>query len=1164
MLALSTTNLNMGLTPQDLVQELVGGGVDVTDVQFTGDFASAGKFTGGESEGLGIESGVMLSSGTIADAAGPNDSDGTTTSFGTPGDPQLDGLIPGYSTNDASVLEFDFVALGGSISVQYVFGSEEYNEFVDSPFNDVFGFFLDGANIALIPGTTTPVSINNVNQNVNSNLYHNNDPSDLGTPTPFLTQADGFTVVLTATADITPGPHHIKLAVADAGDTALDSWVFLQAESFISGDTDMQIAMSDSPDPVIVNNQLTYSLVATNNGPDPATSVKVEDMLPAGVTFLSASSSQGTVSQDGGVVTADLGILTAGSSATITIVAVPTQLGLVSNTATITAAQNETFPDNNSATVVTSVETAKITLNDVQVVEGDDGTKDAVFNLSLNGAEHNFAITVNYITSDVTAHAGPDYAARSGVFTFAPGATHGTIAVPIVGDKLNEVTETFLLTLSNAQHADIVRGVATGTIVDNDPLPNFYVDDVQVTTTLAGNRIATFTVALDWPSGRDVSVAYATNDGTARAGIEYQGVSGVLNFASGVRTQQIVIPVMTSDSYSANKKFYLQLSNAFNAGLIDPVGDCTIVYAAEPLGEETIDNGAAGYSANSGWYTLTNTLAHQLDYDYHAAGDGSGVATWTFASLPAGNYQVFTRWIPFLNRATNAPFTIYDGNTPLATIPVNQQLAPTGDISNGITWQSLGTFTVTGNTLRVRLSDNANGYVIADAVRIVKDGIAPQVPEMDVSALDRSIDTGDNTPDYDDSTQFGQAPLYTDSITHTFTIQNNGNTTLHLTGSPRVTMTGVAGGDFQVVTQPASTVAPGKATTFQIVFHPTAVGVRTATVSIANDDDSEHPYTFAVEGTGNGESAGQVIIDNGDASFAQVGSWTSSADAAAFHGNMLTSTAGAAGTYARWMFSGLSPGNYFVYTTWASSDSLATNAPFTVSDGIGNNTTLLVNQQIEPGLLISGRRWASVGAVNVSAGMITVDLKNEGSAPVAADAMMILREGAVPEAGPLAHNAALPQDVNNDGRVSTGDLLVLVNRLLQSASPLTATNQVSTGQYYLDVSGDGRITTSDLLMVVNYILNQSAAPQAAVAEPAATIDNSFVLFDDMGDTSTWQGVPSLDTLSVKDETPPSSKASAVPPTPAGVEAAFDDDDTSSSEDELVDLDLDLDALTVEV
>ena len=96
-----------------------------------------------------------------------------------------------------------------------------------SSFNDVFGFFLDGVNIALLPGTTTPVSINNVNNGANSAFYVDNTTGANNV------QYDGFTTVLTASAlGLSAGTHTITLAIADAGDRILDSGVFIQGGSF--------------------------------------------------------------------------------------------------------------------------------------------------------------------------------------------------------------------------------------------------------------------------------------------------------------------------------------------------------------------------------------------------------------------------------------------------------------------------------------------------------------------------------------------------------------------------------------------------------------------------------------------------------------------------------------------------------------------------------------------------------------------------------------------------------------------------------------------------------------------------------------------------------------------------------------------------------------------
>lgn len=218
----------------NLAQSLVGSGITISNVSYTGATAASGYFSGGTAAGIGIESGVVLTSGFASNLDGTaNTSDGITGSNGLSGTPQLDNLIPGYSTNDATVLSFDFVSAGDAAYFNYAFGSEEYNEYVGTEFNDVFGFFVDNVNYALIPGTDTAVSINNVNGGSYGEFYNNNDPSELF-PTPYAFEYDGFTDVFTASiTGLTAGEtYNIQLAIADAGDYILDSGVFLQAGSF--------------------------------------------------------------------------------------------------------------------------------------------------------------------------------------------------------------------------------------------------------------------------------------------------------------------------------------------------------------------------------------------------------------------------------------------------------------------------------------------------------------------------------------------------------------------------------------------------------------------------------------------------------------------------------------------------------------------------------------------------------------------------------------------------------------------------------------------------------------------------------------------------------------------------------------------------------------------
>jgi uncharacterized repeat protein (TIGR01451 family) len=306
-LSITTTNLG-STTPQQLAQLLAGPGVTVSNVTFTGANVAGGTFAGGLADGLNIDSGVILSSGDIANGVGPNDQDGIGTCHERPGDADLDAILGQKgATNDAAVLEFDFVPATSTVSFRYVFASEEYNEFVGS-INDIFAFFIDGQNVALVPNTSTPVAINTVNLDTNSSFYKNNDPSDLGEPTPFGTQFDGFTTVMTATRTLTANvTHHIKLAIADNADCILDSAVFLQAGSFV-GQPALTISKS-APAPVTSGTNLTYTITYGNTGNTDATGVVVKDSLPTGTSFVSATSG-GQFSS--GVVTWNVGTVNAG------------------------------------------------------------------------------------------------------------------------------------------------------------------------------------------------------------------------------------------------------------------------------------------------------------------------------------------------------------------------------------------------------------------------------------------------------------------------------------------------------------------------------------------------------------------------------------------------------------------------------------------------------------------------------------------------------------------------------------------------------------------------------------------------------------------------------------------------------------------------------------
>lgn len=264
------------LTVEQYVQNvLLGQNVTVSNITYNGGPANVvSPGVGGfdcENCNLGIPSGFAMTTGDVAGLVGPNDNGGFTGT-GTGGmmgqDPDLLALIqeviPGadptfVDVNDWIIIEFDFVPLGDTLQFQYVWASEEYDEWVGSDYNDIFGFFISGPgingpydnnaeNIARVPITNAPVAIGTIN-NGNGNTgpctsceYYNQDGQFGGMPfdapehtDPFYMQMDGYTDVLTATAIVQCGQtFHIKLAICDTSDPSMASAVFLQRDSFSS------------------------------------------------------------------------------------------------------------------------------------------------------------------------------------------------------------------------------------------------------------------------------------------------------------------------------------------------------------------------------------------------------------------------------------------------------------------------------------------------------------------------------------------------------------------------------------------------------------------------------------------------------------------------------------------------------------------------------------------------------------------------------------------------------------------------------------------------------------------------------------------------------------------------------------------------------------------
>lgn len=244
--------VNSAVTPTFMVQNVLmaGGGLTATGITYTGSPTARGTFNGSASN-IGFNSGILLTSGNLTNAIGPNNMSGASLGNLLAGDPDLDMIMTPTLSYDATILEFDFVATSDTIKFNYVFGSEEYMEFVSTTpggINDGFGFFISGPgiagpfsggaeNIAIIPGTALPVTMFNLNLNTNNAYYFDNgDGFGTGTAPDGLTvQYDGFTVPMEAVSAVQCGQtYHVKLAIADGGDDILDSGVFIEEGSFVS------------------------------------------------------------------------------------------------------------------------------------------------------------------------------------------------------------------------------------------------------------------------------------------------------------------------------------------------------------------------------------------------------------------------------------------------------------------------------------------------------------------------------------------------------------------------------------------------------------------------------------------------------------------------------------------------------------------------------------------------------------------------------------------------------------------------------------------------------------------------------------------------------------------------------------------------------------------
>jgi uncharacterized repeat protein (TIGR01451 family) len=331
----------------------------------------------------------------------------------------------------------------------------------------------------------------------------------------------------------------------------------------------------------------TFIVTVANAGPNDAAAVTLTDAVPSGSTFAGWTQTSGpqfncTTPAPGasGTISCTIGIFPGveGKRISATFELALNTPSQVTNTAAVSSSTADPRSDNNSSTFPSS---AKLTIDDIRVVEGNAGTTPALFTLHLQPPNATVTATVDYQAFGFTANVGFDFIATQGTLTFGAGETVKTFSVPIIGDTLDEGDETFSVQLSNPVNASIQRDVAFATIVDDDhggpPIPFASIDNVSINEGNSGLNLATFTLRLSISSATLTRVRFQTQDATASANSDYVPVSGEIAFQPGETVKTFSVAIVGDVVFEPDETFNVVITGADNATFSTSPASCTIV-----------------------------------------------------------------------------------------------------------------------------------------------------------------------------------------------------------------------------------------------------------------------------------------------------------------------------------------------------------------------------------------------------------------------------------------------------------------------------------------------------------------------------------------------------------------------------------------------------------
>lgn len=492
-----------------------------------------------------------------------------------------------------------------------------------------------------------------------------------------------FTVTLSSASGL---PVVVQLTGASGTATlGQDFGLIPTSVTFAPGETSKPVTIDITPDTTIEPNEtFTVSLVSASNatlGNITATgTILNDDQAPT----LSVNDPTAVVEGDAGTTSVTFTVTLSGPADQTVTVDFATQAGsatagadFVAKTGTLTFAPGETSKTvtvdilgdtaqepqetfklalsnasnatiakaNGTATINDNDSLPTVSINDVTSTEGNNGDQQFIFTVTLSKSSTQ-PVTVNYTTQDGTALVGQDYKLNAGTLTFAPGETTKQISVLVIGDTTAEQQENFSVVLSNPSGATLADSAGTGTIQDDDATPTISVTPTASVAEGALNATTNlvFTVTLSSPSGQPVTVAFSTQDLTARnAGDvtkgqgDYVATNGTLTFAPGETTKTISVPVRGDNTTEDDETLQLTL-NAPTGGANFGAGNPSFLTATGTITNDDpapilsisdatpVNEGAAnGTNVATFFVTLSNTSANSITVTIQTH-DGTAVA----------------------------------------------------------------------------------------------------------------------------------------------------------------------------------------------------------------------------------------------------------------------------------------------------------------------------------------------------------------------------------------------------------------------------------------------------------------------------------------------------------------------------------------------------------